>query len=370
MNPAAEPRSAAAIRLLVVDGEGGAPSAHPASALADLLEPGDLVVVNDAATLPATLPARDARGAFVELRLVGALDPGAARVTFRAALLGAGDHRTRTEDRPPPPRVAVGDVLRIGDDLEARVLAIAAFSERLVDVALTTTSSTEPAAVWTALYRFGRPVQYAHVPRPLALWDVQNAWAGRPWAVEMPSAGRSLGIGTLLALRRRGVEIATITHAAGLSATGDPAIDARLPFPERFEVPEATVRAIARAKAKGGRVIAVGTSVTRALESAAARSGPGRLRAASGTTDLLLGPTTRLAVVDALLTGVHESDTTHFQLLGAFADQAVLEAALTTAERAGFLGHELGDTWLVWRDPARLRGEPRIAEAGSATFAA
>ena len=364
MRPAAEPRATAAIRLLVVDGEGGAPTAHPASALPGLLEPGDLVVVNDAATLPATLPARAASGAFVELRLVGAIDPGAGAVTFRAALLGAGDHRTRTEDRPPPPRVAIGDVLRVGDELEARVLASAAFSERLVDVALTTATSAEPASVWSALYRLGRPVQYAHVPRPLALWDVQNAWAGRPWAVEMPSAGRSLGIGTLLALRRRGVEIATVTHAAGLSATGDPAIDARLPFPERFEVPEATARAVLRAKARGARVIAVGTSVTRALESAAARSGAGRLHAASGTTELLLGPTTRLAVVDALLTGVHESDTTHFQLLGAFADHAVLEAALATAEQAGSLGHELGDTWLVWRDPTR------IAEAGSATFAA
>lgn len=153
MSPAAEPHAAAAVRLLVVDGEGGAPSAHAASALPELLERGDLVVVNDAATLPATLPARDARGAFVELRLVGALDPGGGAITFRAALLGAGDHRTRTEDRPAPPRVAIGDLLRIGDELEARVLAVAAFSERLVDVALTTTSSAEPAAVWPALDR-------------------------------------------------------------------------------------------------------------------------------------------------------------------------------------------------------------------------
>ncbi len=231
-------------------------------------------------------------------------------MAFRAALLGAGDHRTRTEDRPAPPPVTVGDILLVGDELTARVLAVASFSDRLVDVTLGMPGPADPAAVWAALYRLGKPV----------------------------------------------------THAAGLSATGDPAIDARLPFPERFEVPEATARAILRTKARGGRVVAVGTSVTRALESAAARSGEGRLRAAAGTTDLLLGPGTRLVVVDALLTGVHESDTTHFQLLGAFADRAVLEAALTTAEQEGFLGHELGDTWLVWRD--RLHG------ASSATFAA
>jgi S-adenosylmethionine:tRNA ribosyltransferase-isomerase len=358
VNPAAEPRAAGEVRLLVVDGESGALSAHAARSLPELLAPGDLLVVNDAATLPA----RDARGAFVELRLVGALEPGGSGVSFRAALLGAGDHRTRTEDRAPPPRVVVGDVLSVGGELEARVVAVASFSERLVDLALTTPASSEPSAVWSALYRLGKPVQYAHVPRPLALWDVQNAWAGRPWAVEMPSAGRAIGIGTLLALRRRGVEIATVTHAAGLSATGDPAIDARLPFPERFEVPEATVRAILRTRARGRRVVAVGTSVTRALESAAARAGEGRLRAAAGTTDLLLGPHTQLAVVDGLVTGVHESDTTHFQLLGAFAEREVLEASLAATEHAGFLGHELGDTWLVWRDP--LRG------ARSATFAA
>ena len=362
MSPAAAPRSADEVRLLVVDGERGVLSAHAAGSLPELLAAGDLVVVNDAATLPATLPGRDARGATVELRLVGALEAPAGGLAFRAALLGAGDHRARTEDRPAPPRVAVGDALLVGEDLTARVIAVASFSERLVDVVLTVAGEVDPAAAWAALYRLGQPVQYAHVSRPLALWEVQNAWAGRPWAVEMPSAGRAIGIGTLLELRRRGVEIATVTHAAGLSATGDPAIDARLPLPERFEVPEATVLAVRRTRARGGRVIAVGTSVTRALESAAARSGEGRLRAASGTTDLLLGPGTRLAVVDALLTGVHESSSTHFQLLGAFAERAVLEAALAAGEREGFLGHELGDAWLVWRD--RRRG------AGSATFAA
>ncbi|HSO34789.1 MAG TPA: S-adenosylmethionine:tRNA ribosyltransferase-isomerase, partial [Labilithrix sp.] len=337
MNAAPAPRAAAEVRLLVVDGPSGTLAARDARDLPELLAPGDLVVVNDAATLPATLLAHDARGAFVELRLVSAVDPGAGTVQFRAALLGEGDHRVRTEDRPPPPRVAPGDVLRIGEDLEARIVSVAPFSERLVDLALVTTGSDDPAAVWAALYRLGKPVQYAHVPRPLALWDVQNAWAGRPWAVEMPSAGRAIRTATLLALRRRGVDIAWVTHAAGLSATGDPAIDARLPFPERFDVPEATARAIRRTKARGGRVVAVGTSVARALESAARRSGAGRLRGASGTTDLLLGPETALAVVDGLLTGVHERSTTHFLLLGAFAERALLESALVAAEEAGFL---------------------------------
>ena len=373
MIPAVEPRAVADVRLLVVDARRGLLEARPAGSFPELLDPGDLVVVNDAATLPASLPARAASGAVVEIRLVSALDAGAGAVRFRAALLGSGDSRMRTEERPPPPRVAVGDVLRIGPDLAARILGVASFSDRLVDVELTTVrageapSIDEPAAIWAALYRVGKPVQYAHVARPLALWDVQNAWAARPWAVEMPSAGRALRNETLVALRKRGIEIASVTHAAGLSSTGDPAIDARLPLPERFEVSEETVRAVARTRARGGRVIAVGTSVVRALESAARLSGAGALRAASGITDLLLGPGAPLAVVDALLTGVHESDTTHFMLLGAFASRPVLDAALAAAEHHGFVGHELGDAWLLWSD--RRRTDPVALGAANETSA-
>jgi S-adenosylmethionine:tRNA ribosyltransferase-isomerase len=353
MKPANAPRSLRRLRILVVDERSGVEATHPARALPDLLRAGDLVVVNDAATLPASLQARTAAGADVELRLVGATDVDGSALHFTAALLGSGDWHTPTEKRPAPPSVSPGDVLAVGDELVAHVIAHSVLSDRLVHVEL---GLREPmadrAAIWAALYRAGRPVQYAHVPAPLDLWDVQNAWAGRPWAVEMPSAGRALDIATLLALRARGVEVAAITHAAGVSATGHPEIDACLPLPERFEVSEATARAVNRARARGGRVVAIGTSVVRALESAAARAGDGPLHGVAGITDLLLGPETRRAVVDAVLTGVHESDTTHFTLLTAFADRATLDAALARAVREDLLGHEFGDAWLVWGEPA------------------
>jgi S-adenosylmethionine:tRNA ribosyltransferase-isomerase len=390
MKPATEPRSVRQMRILVVDPASGARQTWPASALPELLRSGDLVVVNDAATLPASLFATTESGAAIELRLVGAIEPQGDRVRFRAALLGSGDYRTRTEDRAAPERVSVGDTLSLAEGLVARVLGVSSFSERLLDLelALARAPAHAPAHahddIWAALYRAGRPVQYAHVPRPLALWDVQNVWAARPWAVEMPSAGRLLRIDTLVALRRRGVEIVSITHAAGLSATGDPAIDARLPLPERFEVGEAAARAVLRTRARGGRVIAVGTSVVRALESAARVSEDGVFRAASGTTALLLGPDERRLMVDGVITGVHESETTHFTLLRAFTDRATLDSALAAAERDGLLGHELGDAWLVWGDSrgvatAAVAPRERVdvpvqcassAFASSATFAA
>lgn len=376
MKSADHPRSARQLRLLTVDARNGAQEMRVASALPELLRAGDLVVLNDAATLPASLPAHTPAGAAVELRLVGGVEPEGTVVHFTAAILGSGDYRTRTEERPPPPPVLEGEVLAIGDELVARVLAVSAISERLVHIELALRDGlAERADIWSAIYRAGRPVQYAHVPAPLALWDVQSLWASRPWAVEMPSAGRAIDARTLAALRARGVEIAMVTHAAGLSATGHPDIDARLPLPERFEVPEATARAVTRTRARGGRVLAVGTSVVRALESAARASGDGPLRGASGTTDLRLHPGAPRAVVDGLLTGVHEADTTHFDLLGAFASAEVLAAALRTAEREGLLGHEFGDAWLVWGEPA---GRPaRVAplstsspRSSSATVAA
>jgi S-adenosylmethionine:tRNA ribosyltransferase-isomerase len=297
--------------------------------------------------MPASLPAHTARGARIELRL--AANRGGAR-TWTAALLGAGSFRLPTEHRPPPPEVRAGDRLIVDgkDGLVAIVEHVRALSPRLVDVTfvLPLRGDAHDDAIWSALYRSGRPVQYAHVPAALALWDVQNGWAARPWAVEMPSAGRVLDVATLAALRARGVEVAFVTHAAGLSAVGDPAIDRALPLPERYEVPAETQAAVARAK----RVVAVGTSVVRALEGAAA-SGLSR-----GITDLRLGPGTRRQVVDAIVTGVHEAGTSHHTLLEAFAASRVLEEATIASIDAGLLAHEFGDVWLIWGEPRESIG--------------
>jgi S-adenosylmethionine:tRNA ribosyltransferase-isomerase len=204
------------------------------------------------------------------------------------------------------------------------------------------------APLLQAIYRAGKPVQYAYIEEELRLWDVQTAYASRPWAMGMASAGRPLAWSLLRALTAAGVALATITHAAGLSSTGDEALDARLPFAERYDIPQATVHAIADAKARGGRVVAVGTTVVRALEGAAAAHG-GRLRAGEGTTSILLGPGFHAQVADGLLTGMHEPTASHFALLQAFAPRHLLERAYALAEAAGYLGHEFGDSNLILR---------------------
>ncbi len=310
-------------------------------ALPEILRAGDVLVVNDAATLPASLPGTTDDGAPIEVRLAGPVADADGRASCRAVLFGAGDWRTRTEDRPAPPRLEAGAHLQLRG-LSATITRVDAQSARLVELAF----DRAGGALWRALYRAGHPVQYAYVARPLALWHVQTAFASRPWAAEAPSAGFAIGWELLVALRRRGVTIARVTHAAGLSSTGDEALDARLPLAERFEVPAETVAAVESARARGGRVIAVGTTVARALEGAAALHG-GRLLAGEGATTLLLGPDTRPRVVDGLVTGVHEADTSHFRLLEAFAPRRLLERAHALAEARGYHGHELGDAMLV-----------------------
>ena len=306
-----------------------------------LLRAGDLLVVNDAATLPASLAGRSRCG-VVEVRLAGVPEGGpASRGPWPAVLFGAGNWRARTEDRPPPPRLVRGDRVAFGG-LLAEVVGVSGVSPRLVELVF----DREGDALVAAIQRLGRPVQYSHLQADLEPWDVQTAYAGRPWAVEMPSAGRPLRLPLLRALHLRGVGVAAVTHAAGLSSSGDPALDAVLPLPERSLVPANAVEAIARTKARGGRVVAAGTTVVRALEGRAAAGG-GELHPGPGLTDLRLGPCHERRIVDGLLTGLHEPGESHFELLQSFAPRPLLAAAVRHAAAAGYLGHEFGDSSLV-----------------------
>jgi S-adenosylmethionine:tRNA ribosyltransferase-isomerase len=340
VTPATWPRGdEAPTRLLHVDPAAGAWRDGRIEDLGHLLDPGDLLVVNDAATLPASLPGL-ARGSDVEVRLAGAPRDEASE-EWPAVVFGSGSWRDRTEDRAAPPRLLPGERLELGS-LAAEVIEVSSVSPRLVVLRF----DREGSSLWSALFRSGKPVQYSYLRDALPLWHVQTPYAGRPMAAEMPSAGRALRLPLLRALRARGVGLVRVSHAAGLSSTGDAAIDAALPFPERSDVPAETVEAVGRSRARGGRVVAVGTSVVRALESAWDES-EGLLRAGARLATLRVGPGYVPRAVDGLLTGIHEPGESHFELLQAFAARPLLEAALAHARDAGYLGHEFGDSSLL-----------------------
>jgi S-adenosylmethionine:tRNA ribosyltransferase-isomerase len=321
MTAAVLPRSSLIQRLLVVHAGEDAVFDEPFANLPQWFEPGDVLVVNDAATLPASVPMQ-LHGVPGELRLVGAPEHG------WVVLFGPGSWRQATEDRAAPAYVAVGDVVEVADRRLA-VLEVSTISPRLVRLALTLDD----------VLVHGRPVQYSYVPRRLRLDEVQTPYSTRPWATEMPSAGRVLTPHLLQSLRDRGVQVVSLTHGAGLSATGDVDLDASLPLPERYEVPQATWAAVSGAQ----RVVAVGTSVVRALESAV--RGP-----LAGVTDLKIGPDTQLGVVDALLSGMHEPGESHFRMMAAFVDLDRLRRAVQHAEQEGYSNHEFGDSTLLFRD--------------------
>lgn len=347
-------------RLLAIDAD-GALRELPRARLAELFAPGDLLIANDAATLPASLAGVHApSGAATEVRLAGRPSLDAADVgRFTAIVFGGGDHRTPTEHRADPPPMQPGDALRLGP-LTATVGRVFA-QRRRIEIAFDAT----PDAVWAGIAAHGRPIQYAHVATPLALWDVWTAIAARPVAFEPPSAGFVLDWALLDSLHRHGVGFQTLTHAAGLSSTGDAALDALLPFDEAYELPEVTVAAIAATKAAGHRVVALGTTVARALEHAA--SLPSGLHAGPGLATERLGPGTSLAIVDAIVSGTHEAGTSHYELLRAFADDDVLRHADRLLAAHGYRTHEFGDS--VWierrRDSAQLRSNLNTATLAS-----
>lgn len=333
-------------KLLNVSADGRIQSLER-SAIASLFEPGDLVVANDAATIPASLHGTHrATGAPIEIRLAAFVDADDP-TRFVAVAFGAGDHRTPTEDRSPPPTLAAGDRLVLGP--------LVAIVERLIEhprlIQLQFLGG--PAQVFAGLAHHGKPIQYAHVPERLELWDVWTSIAATPFAFEAPSAGFVLDWRTLARWQERGIHFATLTHAAGISSTGDPVLDERLPFDEPYVIPQRTAEAIAATRARGGSVIAIGTTVARALESAALLDGT--VRAGRGVATGRIGPRTRIRVVDTILTGVHEPGESHFELLRAFTSDAVLHDMHNVATKRHYRTHEFGDSMLIERRNRRRR---------------
>jgi S-adenosylmethionine:tRNA ribosyltransferase-isomerase len=336
-------------KLLVVDAHGEIRHAGR-SQLIDFLQPGDLVIANDAATLPASLQGTHLpTGRAIEVRLAGRRSLAAHAVRHFAALVfGEGDFHTRTEHRAPPPTLTPGDRLALGP-LSATVKSCLGHP-RLIELRF----DGLPDAIWAGIARHGRPIQYSHISSPLAMWDVWTPIAGPPVAFEPPSAGFVLDWRTLRVLRARDIAVVTLTHAAGISSTGDEELDRRLPLDEPYRIPEFTAHTIARTQANGGRIVAVGTTVVRALEHAAARDG--QVRPGQGLANQRIDAASRLRLVDAILTGTHEPGTSHYQLLRAFTDDATLRRASEEMNARNYRTHEFGDSILVARkdrmDPA------------------
>jgi S-adenosylmethionine:tRNA ribosyltransferase-isomerase len=342
MEPAKQPPAdPMAQKLMIIDACSQGLTHARISNLPRFLRSGDVLVVNDAATFPGSLRAASDTGRRYEIRLLS----HRSGTDWIAVLFGDGDWRTPTELRPAVEAVQVGTRLSFADRLSAEVIWGSQESGRLVRIRF----RQDMPSMWSAIYRVGRPIQYSYLYHELDLWSVQTAYGSRPWAAEMPSAGRPLRWELLRHLMRQDIRVSRLTHETGLSSTGDEVLDRMLPLPERFEIPESTVTAIHDAKNRGGRIVAVGTSVVRALEGSMTLR-DGRLIHGSGETDLKLRKGYKRQVVDGILTGIHDPSDSHFRLLEAFADSRLLRQAHADAEENGYRSHEFGDSCLILTD--------------------
>lgn len=314
------------VRLMVSRTEGRA--VVPFRAFGDQLREGDLVVVNRSAAIPASLPAV---ATFGEFRLNLSTDYGHG--TWLA-------EPRWSPGSPGPLPLRDGDRFVAGG-LAATFLAPYPGLVRLGFVHL-------EGDVAAAVGRTGAPIRYGYVAEAFPIEAYRAVYADRPGSAEMPSAGRPFTPGQLAGLGSGGIRLAPVTLHAGVSSVEiDVDEVAAFPlYPEPYEVPRETTDAIAATRRRGGRVVAVGTTVVRALESAVVGD---RVVPTRGFTRRFVRPEQPPRVVDGLLTGLHDPRTSHLAMLAAFAGVGRLRADYARAVEERMLWHEFGDSHLVWR---------------------
>jgi S-adenosylmethionine:tRNA ribosyltransferase-isomerase len=295
--------------------------------LAGFLSPGDLVVVNDSATVAAAVDGHRADGRPTTVHVGATGDSGELLVELRDP--------ARVRD------AAAGETLALPRGARLTLLAAHPDPAQETGSRLWRAHLAVEADPADYLARTARPISYDYVPHRWPLASYQTLFATRPGSAEMPSAGRPFTAEVVADLVRRGVGLATVTLHTGLSS-----LEAdETPLPERYAVPPATARIVNATRAGGGRVIAVGTTVTRALETVA--TADGRVVAGEGITDLVLGPDRPARVVTGLVTGWHEAEASHLLLLQAVAGPALVHQAYAAALADDYLWHEFGDSALL-----------------------
>jgi S-adenosylmethionine:tRNA ribosyltransferase-isomerase len=299
------------------------------------LSPGDLVVVNTSATLPAALAVVRGDGVEAPLHVATELDGGDWVVEVR-----------RPDNAGPAGDVAPGEVVRLPGGVELTV------RESYPQAGLTGSrlwrAALEPRVERIPyLAAHGRPIRYGYLTTATQMSDLQTVYADQPGSAEMPSAGRPLTDRLLTRLMTRGIAVAPIVLHTGVSSPEkhEP------PIPEPYYVPAATADLANAVRRAGGRVVAVGTTVVRALETVATDAGC--VRAGKGWTDLVIDPAHRVRVVDGLITGLHEPEASHLLMLEAVAGTDLVAAAYEAAVAERYLWHEFGDSMLLLPGAAR-----------------
>ena len=295
------------------------------------LSAGDLLIVNTSATVPAALDGHRADGEAVAVHLSTPLRDGPWLVEVRRRVGGTTE---------PYGRTMAGELVSLPGGGQLDGIEPWMSSNRL-----TVAELRLPIPLLPYLARFGHPIRYQHVPVPWPIATYQTVFADRPGSAEMPSASRPFTGELVTRLVSTGVGIVPVTLHTGVSSLEDH----EDPYPERFDVSQDTADRVGDTRARGGRVIALGTTAARAIESAV--DADGRPVAATGWTDRVISPAAPPVLVDGLITGWHEPRSSHLRMLEAIAGRPALALAYDRALTAGYCWHEFGDLHLIL--PAR-----------------
>lgn len=316
-----------AVRMLVAHMSDSSLVHSAFSMLPAFLEEGDLVVVNTSGTIPAAVDATAPDGTELVVHLSTQLDENQWVVEPRRV---DGESTIRWADGEPPRRLALAGGARL------TLVAPYGAAGRLYTAELRLTGR-----ILSWLAEHGRPIRYGYVSRPWPLSMYQNVYATEPGSAEMPSAGRPFTAEVITRLVAKGVGVTPVVLHTGVASLEPD----ELPYPERLRVPAPTAARVNSTRRAGGRVVAVGTTVVRALESSV---GPdGASRPVDGWTDLVVTPEGGVRLVDGLLTGWHEPESSHLMMLEAIAGRDVLEASYRASLAEGYLWHEFGDVHLL-----------------------
>jgi S-adenosylmethionine:tRNA ribosyltransferase-isomerase len=321
--------SRAGVRLMVAERGTNQVSHRRFAELGDALEPGDVLVVNTSAVVPAALDARGGDGRELRLHL-STEQPGGFWVVEPRQPAGPGTERYR--GTPPAHLVLPG---------AGRAELLAPYPAGTGHARLWLAQLDLPGRTPAFLRAHGQPIRYAHVAGAWPIEAYQSVFSRHPGSAEMPSAARPFTESLVTELVTRGVVVVPVTLHTGVSSQEA----GELPYAERFDVPRATASVVNAAHADGRRVIAVGTTVVRALESAADETG--RAHPGHGWTELIVTPERGVRVVDGLVTGWHEPESSHLAMLETIAGPDLLDVSYAAAIAEGYRWHEFGDSHLI-----------------------
>jgi S-adenosylmethionine:tRNA ribosyltransferase-isomerase len=302
----------------------------------EFFEAGDVLVINTSGTLPASLPATRVSGEALRLHLSTHL-PGDLWVVEPRALKGKATEPLRQN--------LAGETLSLPNGAQAKLLAPYAMDRAFAPdpnhARLWLAILELPAPLLAYLERYGQPIRYAYVPQNHPLSAYQTVFTTEPGSAEMPSAGRAFTPEIITRLVAKGVTIAPLLLHTGVASLEDH----EPPYEEFYRIPAQTARAVTEARVDDRRVIAVGTTVVRALETVT--DAQGISHAGEGWTRTVITPERGARAVSGILTGWHEPKASHLLMLEAIASKTHLEVAYRAALEGGYLWHEFGDLHLI-----------------------